>query len=275
MPGDPPTWQGLQSMVEHNLREMQRTDLTDDELQQAKILLLRQLPLSEASTDGIAGGLLSRSLSESAAQRAIHAAERYRETTAEQVRKAFAKWIRPRALSRSRWGRTLSRFLMKRCVILGSIPPDKNGPELASASASDTLWCSRGPGVGSDEPGGGCPPEEDGYNEVIRATRAPSRQISRKILGACRRGCSNLSWSCRRPPEILDLAVVSALLVSMPYWSFAPGASAARRRRNAAATIAGQRPRTRATLVGRLSLPGSWFPATSSAYAPATSFRQT
>ena len=92
---DPPNVARAASMVEHNLREMQMTDVTAHELQQAKILLLRQIPLSEASMDGIAGGLLSRSIQNLPLNEPIRAAERYRETTAEQVRKAFAKWIRP------------------------------------------------------------------------------------------------------------------------------------------------------------------------------------
>ncbi len=69
--------------------------MTAHELQQAKILLLRQIPLSEASMDGIAEGLLSRAIQNLPLNEPIRAAKRYRETTAEQVRKAFAKWIRP------------------------------------------------------------------------------------------------------------------------------------------------------------------------------------
>jgi zinc protease len=82
-------------MVEHNLREMQVADVTAHELQQAKILLLRQIPLSEASMDGIARGLLSRATKNLPLNEPILAAKRYRETTSEQVRNAFIKWIRP------------------------------------------------------------------------------------------------------------------------------------------------------------------------------------
>ena len=92
---DPPNVARAASMVEHNLREMQMTDVTVHELLQAKILLLRQIPLSEASVDGIARGLLSRSIHHLPLDEPIRAAKRYREANAEQIRTAFAKWIRP------------------------------------------------------------------------------------------------------------------------------------------------------------------------------------
>ena len=92
---DPPNVAKAASMVEHNLREMQTTNVTAHELRQAKILLLRQIPLSEASMDDVAQGLLSRSIQGLPLDEPIHAAKHYRETTAEQVRNAFAKWIRP------------------------------------------------------------------------------------------------------------------------------------------------------------------------------------
>jgi zinc protease len=92
---DPPNVAKAASMVEHDLREMQITDVTDHELRQAKILPLRQIPLLEASIDGITGGLLSRAIRNLPLDEPISAAEHYRKTTAKQVRKAFAKWIRP------------------------------------------------------------------------------------------------------------------------------------------------------------------------------------
>jgi zinc protease len=101
---DPANVAKAASMVEQNLREMQMTDVTAHELQQAKALLLRQIPFSEANMDGIAGGLLSRSIQNLPLNEPIRAAERYRETTAEQVRKAFAKWIRPSGFVRVTMG---------------------------------------------------------------------------------------------------------------------------------------------------------------------------
>ena len=92
---DPPNVSRARALVERNLREMQTTPMSPEELRQAKTLLLRQVPLSEESADGIAGMLLSRALHDLPLDESVRAARRYLETTAEQVRDAFAKWIRP------------------------------------------------------------------------------------------------------------------------------------------------------------------------------------
>jgi zinc protease len=92
---DPPNVSKARAIVEQNLREMQTMPVTQEELQHAKILILHRIPLSEASMDGIAEGLLSRSLEDLPLDEPIDAAERYLEITAEQVRDAFATWLRP------------------------------------------------------------------------------------------------------------------------------------------------------------------------------------
>ena len=92
---DPPNVSRARALVERNLREMQTTPMSPEELRQAKTLLLRQVPLSEESADGIAGMLLSRALHDLPLDESVRAARQYLETTAEQVRDAFAKWIRP------------------------------------------------------------------------------------------------------------------------------------------------------------------------------------
>ncbi|MDA8423010.1 MAG: insulinase family protein, partial [Nitrospiraceae bacterium] len=92
---DPPNVSRARALVEQNLREMQTTPMSPEELRQAKTLLLRQVPLSEESADGIAGMLLSRALHDLPLDESVRAARQYLETTAEQVRDAFAKWIRP------------------------------------------------------------------------------------------------------------------------------------------------------------------------------------
>jgi zinc protease len=55
---------------------------------------LRQIPLSEASEDSIAGGLVSRSLVGLPLDEPIVAARHYVDLTAPQVQAAFAKWFR-------------------------------------------------------------------------------------------------------------------------------------------------------------------------------------
>lgn len=92
---DPPNVSKARAMVERNLREMQTTPVTAEELQRAKILLLRQIPLAEASMDGIAGRLLFRSVQDLPLDEPIRAAKQYRKATAALIRDAFKKWIRP------------------------------------------------------------------------------------------------------------------------------------------------------------------------------------
>jgi zinc protease len=74
---------------------MQKEPVAPNELLQAKILLLRDIPLSLSSVDSIAGGYLSRSLNDLPLDEPISAAKHYRIITAEQVKESFAEWIRP------------------------------------------------------------------------------------------------------------------------------------------------------------------------------------
>jgi zinc protease len=92
---DPPNVSKARTIVERNLRDMQTYSVPDEELRRAKLLLLRQISLSEASMDGIAGGLLYRSIHELPLEEPMLAARHYRKATAAQVRNAFKKWIRP------------------------------------------------------------------------------------------------------------------------------------------------------------------------------------
>ncbi len=91
---DPQNVFKARALVEQNIRDMQATPATEEELLQAKILLLRRLPLSEASVDGLAEGLLFRSLEDIPLDEPVIAGKHYLETSGEQVRDAFAKWIR-------------------------------------------------------------------------------------------------------------------------------------------------------------------------------------
>jgi zinc protease len=78
-----------------DLRQMQTTDVAAPELQQAKALLLRQIPLAEASEGSVAAGLLSRAVIGLPLDEPVLAAKRYFSMDAEQVRAAFARKIRP------------------------------------------------------------------------------------------------------------------------------------------------------------------------------------
>ena len=92
---DPVQVPKVSAIVEQDLLEMQTKEVTPRELQQAKILLIRQIPLSEASTVDIAERLLDLALEDLPLDEPIRAAERYRNTTGRQIREAYAKWIRP------------------------------------------------------------------------------------------------------------------------------------------------------------------------------------
>jgi zinc protease len=82
-------------MVEQELYDMQKTDVTPTELQQAKALLLRQIPLAESSEDAVAGGFIARARTGLPLDEPAHAAQKYFDMTAGQVRAAFAKYISP------------------------------------------------------------------------------------------------------------------------------------------------------------------------------------
>jgi zinc protease len=91
---DPPKVSQAQAIIVRDLRAMQTTPVTDAELQQAKALLLRQLPLAESSEDAVANGLIARVRSGLPLDEPTRAAEQYLSITAAQVQAAFSKWIR-------------------------------------------------------------------------------------------------------------------------------------------------------------------------------------
>ncbi len=77
---------------------MQKSPVSENELRQAKIILVRDIPLSESSTYQIAGKLLNYSMLDLPLDEHMIAGKHYLAVDAEQVRDAFAKWIRPDAL---------------------------------------------------------------------------------------------------------------------------------------------------------------------------------
>ena len=74
---------------------MQTAPVTPAELEQAKALLLREIPLSEGDEDSIASGLMARSQRGLPLDEPERAARIYLGITAAEVEAAFAKWIRP------------------------------------------------------------------------------------------------------------------------------------------------------------------------------------
>ncbi|MGP8050288.1 MAG: M16 family metallopeptidase [Desulfobaccales bacterium] len=92
---DPDNVARVQSIVARNLLEMQSQPVKPDELRQAKLMLLRSIPLSESSLAQIAKGLLNRSILDLPPDEPVIAAKDYAALTAEQVQAAFARWVRP------------------------------------------------------------------------------------------------------------------------------------------------------------------------------------
>lgn len=95
---DPANVSKARGLVERDLIAMQKENVTPAELQQAKALLLRQIPLAESSEDAVAAGFLARAQMDLPLDEPVRAAGRYFSMTADQVRAAFAQWIRPEDL---------------------------------------------------------------------------------------------------------------------------------------------------------------------------------
>jgi zinc protease len=92
---DPKNVSKARALIRRDLVAMQQENVTDGELQQAKALLLRQIPLAESSETGVARGLLGRALIGLPLDEPVRGALIYFSMSADQVKAAFAKHIRP------------------------------------------------------------------------------------------------------------------------------------------------------------------------------------
>jgi len=86
------------AIVEHNLKLMQTQPVGPSEFQRAKAMLLREIPLTESSLGSIARGFIHRSVLDLPLDEPTRAAQHYMALTAEQVRSAFARWLRTKGL---------------------------------------------------------------------------------------------------------------------------------------------------------------------------------
>lgn len=91
---DPVNVPKARALLIQDLTEMQTAAPSQGEMQQAMAMLLREIPLGESSESQIADGLLARALIGLPLDEPVRAAERYKSLSADQVRTAFAKWIR-------------------------------------------------------------------------------------------------------------------------------------------------------------------------------------
>ncbi len=92
---DPRNVSKARALVEGELAAMRQYNVTPAELQQAKALLLRQIPLAESSEDALAGGIIARSGIGLPLDEPHRAAERYFNMSADEIRSAFAKHVNP------------------------------------------------------------------------------------------------------------------------------------------------------------------------------------
>jgi zinc protease len=103
---DPQNVSRVAAIIQRELEDMQTKPVTPDELQMAKALLLRQIPLDESSVGEIAGGLLERAALDLPFDEPTRAAKRFLALGAGEVQAAFKKWLRPADLARVSRGPT-------------------------------------------------------------------------------------------------------------------------------------------------------------------------
>jgi zinc protease len=90
---DPQNVSKARAMIVRDLNQMRTQDVSDDELHLAKSLLLRQIPLSAASENALAEGLLRRAEIGLPLDEPVVAARKYMQLTADDVKNAFAHHI--------------------------------------------------------------------------------------------------------------------------------------------------------------------------------------
>ena len=95
---DPPNVSKVRYIVAQELMIMGTKLVSPNELNMAKAILLREIPLSESSVSNIAHGLLSRVKDDLPLDEPVLAAHRYLDLDAEHVKSAYEKWIRPKDL---------------------------------------------------------------------------------------------------------------------------------------------------------------------------------
>jgi zinc protease len=82
------------AIIEHDLKKMQDEPVTQDELNKAQALILREIQLTEASADSIALGLVYRATHDLPLDEPVIAAGRFLKLTPQNVQAAFSKWLR-------------------------------------------------------------------------------------------------------------------------------------------------------------------------------------
>jgi zinc protease len=94
------------AMAIQDVKDLQAKPAGAEELLRTKALMLRRIPLSEASVDEIAGGIIARQDEDLPLDEPTLAAQRYIELSAQDVQAVFKKWIRPNDFVRVSQGPT-------------------------------------------------------------------------------------------------------------------------------------------------------------------------
>jgi zinc protease len=92
---DPPNVSQARAVILRDLKDIQTKKVSAQELHQAKLMLLREIPLAESSVDYIAQGWLSYSSLGLPLDERVQAGKMYAKLGAKDVKSAFAKWVRP------------------------------------------------------------------------------------------------------------------------------------------------------------------------------------
>jgi len=95
---DPDKVPAVREQVVQALRDLQNAPPSQDELRLAKALLLRRIPLAEASVTAVAEGLLRRTILGLSLDEPVEAGRRYVALSGEEVRDAFSRRVRPDGL---------------------------------------------------------------------------------------------------------------------------------------------------------------------------------
>ncbi|WP_260928129.1 M16 family metallopeptidase [Novosphingobium sp. 9] len=92
---DPQNVDKARDLIVRDIRQMQQAPISDAELHQVKGMLVRQMPLSQASFSGIASQLLTYSLEDKPLDADLVAARQYLALTPQQIQNAFATYLKP------------------------------------------------------------------------------------------------------------------------------------------------------------------------------------
>jgi zinc protease len=92
---DPPNVSKTRAVILRDLKDIQAKKMTAQELHQAKLMMLRDIPLAESSVDDIAQGWLAYSALGLPLDERVRAGKIYLKLEAGDVKNAFAKWLRP------------------------------------------------------------------------------------------------------------------------------------------------------------------------------------